>query len=52
MKASSSTAARTTAANPPSPWSHPNSTSDNHSQANQGAPGLENENKSWVGTAW
>src|SRR5215471_18687366 len=29
----------------------PNSTSLSHSQANQGWPALENENRSWVGTA-
>src|SRR5579871_1431668 len=28
----------------------PNTTSDNHSHANHGAPGFENENRSCVGT--
>ena len=40
----------TTACSPPSAFSQAKSTSDSHSQANHGAPGLENEKMSRIGT--
>src|SRR5580698_6225733 len=47
-----STPAKSTMAfSPPIRNKSPKVTSDNHSQANQGAPGFENENRSVVGTA-
>src|ERR1700676_2979878 len=45
-------AKRTIALSPAIRNKSPNPTSDSHSQANQGAPGFENENRSCVGTAW
>ena len=40
----------TTVRRPPWAFSQANSTSDSHSQANHGSPGLENEKMSRVGT--
>src|ERR1700693_4961712 len=42
----------TIAFSPPILNKTPNNTSVSHSQANHGWPAFENENKSWVGTAW